>query len=273
MEYQKCFSDKLLKGYFMDTLLLEKKEGVAKVTINRPEVRNILDYETHLKLMALFKGELAEDEEIRVVILTGAGNKAFCAGADISIFKQITDAAKAVRRIDHVEGLLESIEGLDKPVIAMVNGHALGLGLLPALASDIAIASEEAKFGLPLISVAIAGGVARLAHNLGEKKVKELAMLGNPISAKEAEKLGLVNKVVKSEELEAEVSKVAKELKSKSPLTLKMIKRTVNLTFRSRESLGLTYDAMAQTFSLLTEDVQEGVTAFFEKRPPVWKGK
>ncbi len=257
----------------MNTLLLEKKEGVAKVTINRPEVRNVLDYETHLKLMALFRGELAEDEEIRVVILTGAGNKAFCAGADISIFKQITDAAKAVRRIDHVEGLLESIEELDKPVIAMVNGHALGLGLLPVLASDIAIASDEAKFGSPLISVAIAGGAARLAHNLGEKKVKELAMLGKPISAKKAGKLGLVNKVVKPEKLETEVNKVAQELKANSPLALKMTKRAINLTFRQRESFGLTYDAMVQLLSLLTEDVQEGVAAFFEKRAPVWKGK
>ena len=172
-----------------------------------------------------------------------------------------------------MEELARAIEELSKPVIARVNGPALGLGFLLVMASDFAIASEDALLGWPVISVGIAGGAARLAHILGEKKLKELILLGKVIRAGEAEALGLVTRVVPPEELDAEVEKVISELRRKSPIALKLTKRAINAAYRERESGGLLFDTAIQTISLLTEDVREGVEAFLEKREPRWKGK
>ncbi|HEY0005895.1 MAG TPA: enoyl-CoA hydratase-related protein [Pyrinomonadaceae bacterium] len=256
-----------------ETLLVERRDRVALITINRPEKRNALNIQTREE-GALVLEELREDESIRVVVFTGAGDKAFIAGADIAEFAGRT--ALTQRAVMLGRSLFTAIDSFPKPVIAMVNGYCLGGGCELALACDLRIASEAASFGQPEINLGIipgGGGTQRLTRLVGEGKAMELILTGDIINAQTALNIGLVNLVVSAEELEAKTMEMANRIAEKSPIALRMAKEAVKLASRSNldEGLRREVDLFALCFS--SEDKDEGVRAFLEKRKAVFKGR
>ena len=256
-----------------ETLLLEKRERVAVITINRPDKRNALNIKTREEGAALLD-QLRDDESVGVVVFTGAGDKAFIAGADITEFAGRT----AITQRDVMMGrsLFTAIDIFTKPVIAMINGYCLGGGCELALACDIRIASENASFGQPEINLGIipgGGGTQRLTRLVGEGKAMEMILTGEIIDAKTAFNVGLVNHVVPADHLEAKTMEIANRIAEKSPVALRLAKEAVKLTSRSNldEGLRREVDLFALCFS--TEDKNEGVSAFLEKRKPVFTGK
>ncbi|MDT4898044.1 MAG: enoyl-CoA hydratase [Acidobacteriota bacterium] len=256
-----------------ETLLVERRDRVALITINRPEKRNALNIKTREEGAALLE-ELRDDESVGVVIFTGAGDKAFIAGADIAEFAGRT--ALTQRDVMMGRSLFTAIDTFPKPVIAMINGYCLGGGCELALACDIRIASENASFGQPEINLGIipgGGGTQRLTRLVGEGKAMELILTGDIITAQTAYNLGLVNLVVPAADLEAKTMELANRIAEKSPVALRMAKEAVKLASRSLldEGLRREVDLFALCFS--SEDKDEGVSAFLEKRKPVFKGK
>ncbi len=256
-----------------ETILVERRERVAIITINRPEKRNALNIQTRAEGAAILD-ELRDDESIRVVIFTGAGDKAFIAGADIGEFAGRT--ALQQRAIMLERGLFNAIDTFPKPVIAMVNGYCLGGGCELALACDIRIASETASFGQPEINLGIipgGGGTQRLPRLVGEGKAMEMILTGEIINAQEAFRCGLVNQVVPTDHLAARTMEIANRIAEKSPIALRLAKEAVKLASRSNldEGLRREVDLFALCFS--SEDKDEGVKAFLEKRKADFKGK
>ncbi len=256
-----------------ETILVERRDHVATITINRPEKRNALNIQTRAEGAAVLD-QLRDDDSIRVVIFTGAGDKAFIAGADIGEFAGRT--ALSQRAIMLERGLFNAIDTFPKPVIAMVNGYCLGGGCELALACDIRIASETASFGQPEINLGIipgGGGTQRLTRLVGEGKAMEMILTGEIINAQEAFRIGLVNRVVPADELAAKTMEVANRIAEKSPIALRLAKEAVKLASRSNldEGLRREVDLFALCFS--SEDKDEGVNAFLEKRKADFKGK
>ena len=256
-----------------ETLLVERSNRVATITINRPEKRNALNIKTREEGAAALE-ELAADDEVRVVVFTGAGDKAFIAGADISEFQGRT--AVTQRSVMLGRSLFTAIDGFPKPVIAMINGYCLGGGCELALACDIRIASDRASFGQPEINLGIipgGGGTQRLTRLIGEGKAMELILTGDIIDARTAFNLGLVNMVVPAADLEGRTMELANRIAEKSPIALRMAKEAVKVASRSNldEGLRREVDLFALCFS--SEDKDEGVRAFLEKRKPAFKGK
>jgi enoyl-CoA hydratase len=256
-----------------ETLLLERRGRVAVITINRPEKRNALNIKTREEGAALIE-ELRGDDSVGVVVITGAGDKAFIAGADIAEFAGRT--AMMQRDVMVSRSLFNAIDSFPKPVIAMINGYCLGGGCELALACDIRIASENASFGQPEINLGIipgGGGTQRLTRLVGEGKAMEIILTGEIIDAKTAHAIGLVNHVVPLDQLEAKTMEIASRIAEKSPIALSLAKEAVKIASRSNldEGLRREVDLFALCFS--TEDKDEGVAAFLEKRKPVWKGK
>src|SRR6266516_4392403 len=256
-----------------ETLLLERRERVAIITINRPEKRNVLNIKTREEGAALIE-ELRGDDSVGVVVITGAGDKAFIAGADIAEFAGRT--AMMQRNVMVSRSLFNAIDSFPKPVIAIINGYCLGGGCELALACDIRIASENASFGQPEINLGIipgGGGTQRLARLVGEGEAMEMILTGEIIDAKTAHAIGLVNHVVPLDQLEAKTMEIASRIAEKSPIALSLAKEAVKIASRSNldEGLRREVDLFALCFS--TEDKDEGVKAFLEKRKPVWKGK
>jgi enoyl-CoA hydratase len=256
-----------------ETIKLENRAGVVILTINRPDKLNALNSKVHAEGVAALD-ELKTDDSARVIVITGAGEKSFIAGADISEFAGQTPTSQ--RNLFHQRSLFNSLDTFPKPVIAMINGFCLGGGCELALACDIRIANEKARFGQPEINLGIipgGGGTQRLTRLIGEGKSMEMILTGDMIDAPTALQLGLVNHVFTSEELETKTIALASKIAEKSPIALQLAKEAVKLASRSNldEGLRREVDLFAVCFS--TEDKEEGVSAFLEKRMPVFKGR
>ena len=256
-----------------ETILIEKRGSVAVLTINRPDKLNALSSKVHLEGVAALD-ELKKDDSVRVLVITGAGEKSFIAGADISEFEGKTPVTQ--RSGFYERTLFNSIDSFPKPVIAMINGFCLGGGCEIALACDIRIASENARLGQPEINLGIipgGGGTQRLTRLVGEGKSMEIILSGDMIDAHEAYNLGLVNHVYATEELESKTFALANKIAEKSPIALQMAKEAVKLASRSNLDEGLRREVDLVAICFSTEDKKEGVAAFLEKRKPIFKGK
>jgi enoyl-CoA hydratase len=256
-----------------ETITVEKRGAVAVLTINRPDKLNALNSKVHAEGVAALD-ELRRDESARVLVITGAGEKSFIAGADIGEFAGQTPVTE--RNIFFERSLFNSLDTFPKPVIAMINGFCLGGGNELAMACDLRVATEKARFGQPEINLGIipgGGGTQRLTKLIGETKAMELILTGDMIDAQTALNLGLVNYVYAPEELEVRTMELANKIAEKSPIALQLAKEAVKLASRSNldEGLRREIDLFAICFS--TEDKEEGVSAFLEKRKPVFKGK
>ncbi|MGE4589306.1 MAG: enoyl-CoA hydratase/isomerase family protein [Acidaminococcaceae bacterium] len=255
-----------------DKVLVDIKDNIALITINRPEVRNALDYETWRILQKTFL-ELDADPDVYVIMVTGAGDKAFVAGADLNSLK----VRSAVTTFNgESPRIVTSIEQVSKPTIAIINGFALGGGLELAMACDIRIAGKKAKLGQTEINVGIlpgAGGTQRLTRLVGTAKAKEMIFTGKIISAEEAEKIGLVNLVVEQEDLMQAAWSMAGEIAAKSQITLQVAKQVINQGAETDLSTGLMIEKLGQSFVFGTEDHLEGICAFLDKRKPSFKNK
>lgn len=253
----------------------EIEDRMAVVTINNPPV-NSLTMELVDELSEVIK-ELNANDGVGTVIITGAGQKAFVAGANIKMIKDIIDNDKsAFEDVRRMQDCFTSIENLDKVVIAAINGLALGGGCELALACDIRVAAEDATLGVPEVKLGLipgAGGTQRLARLLGKGKAKMLVLLGNPIGAREALNIGLVGKIVPAGEALHEAKKLAKTLLANAPLALRNGKKAINQGSDMTLEQGLMREADLVLDLFTTEDLKEGVSAFLEKRPPVFKGK
>jgi enoyl-CoA hydratase len=255
-------------------IIYAKEKGVARITINRPEVRNALNRATRSELSYAIE-EIEKDKDIRVVIITGAGDKAFISGADITEFREATPITIQEYTSTLGQELYNRIEDVSIPVIAMINGFCLGGGLELAMCCDIRIASENAKFGQPEIKVGFipgGGGTQRLPRLVGWGKAKELIYTGQIIDAVEAERIGLVEKVAPQDKLEEEVNQLAESIASKSPLIIKLAKKTINRGMYTDLAAGLNCERLTFALCFATEDRKEGINAFLEKRSPEFKG-
>jgi enoyl-CoA hydratase/carnithine racemase len=255
-------------------LLVEKEDGVATLTLNRPEVMNSFNF----PLLHALKEQIESfrfNRDIRVVIITGAGEKAFCAGADLK--ERATLSPDQVREfIFTIRNLFTSIEQLNKAVIAAVNGVALGGGTELALASDIRIASLNATLGLTETRLAIipgAGGTQRLPRLVGRGKAKELIFTGQRIGAEEALNIGLINKICEQKDLIDECKKMAAMICETGPIAIEQAKYAINYGIEADIHTGLAIESSSYWVTIPTEDRLEGLAAFKEKRKPVYKGK
>jgi len=254
--------------------LYEKSEGIATITINRPEALNAINEETILEILSEID-DAKKDESIKVIVITGAGDRAFSAGADIKMMKGVDPLrGRELSRLG--QRMCDEIEALEKPVIAAINGYALGGGLELAMACDLRIASEKARMGQTEINIGLIpgwGGTQRLPRFVGKGVAKEMIFTGKMIGAKEAEQLGLVNKVVAHDQLKSAVKELVNEIINKPPVGIKMAKELINSSLETPLTVGTLHEA--ECFSVLasTEDFKEGLTAFLEKRKPEFKGK
>jgi len=255
-------------------ILYEKSEGVATITINRPEALNAFNADVIHEILHALE-DVKADENVRVVILTGAGEKAFSAGADIKAMKGM-NALKARELSQMGEKLCSALENLEKPVIAAINGYALGGGLEVAMACDIRIASENAKMGQTEINIGLIpgwGGTQRLTRLIGMTKAKELIFTGKMIDAKTAEQLGLVNMVIPQDKFREAVRQFALELAQKAPVAIRVAKALINKGAEISLDAAIALEREGFGVVASTEDLQEGVSAFIEKRKPVFKGR
>ncbi len=255
-------------------ILLEKQENIATITISRPQVLNALNDETITELIHCFS-ELQKDSKVLAVILTGSGEKAFVSGADINELK-VVDAFGGVKKSLKGQELMFLMEGLDKAVIGAINGYALGGGCELALACDIRIASENAKLGLPEVSLGIFpgyGGTQRLPRLVGLGKAKELIFSGDLIDASEALRIGLVEKVVPLPELFPFCKNLASKIASRGPVAVKLAKKCINLSLDVDLKTGCDYEATQFGVICTSQDKLEGTSAFLEKRKPNFTGK
>lgn len=255
-----------------ENLILSKSDGIATITINRPQVRNALD-PAMWELIRKAVEDIAQDDAVQVLIVTGAGEEAFAAGADI---QWLHDRSMLATLESTVQRVLQTVEDLWKPSIAAVNGFALGGGCELALACDIRIASERAKFGQPEVRLGIipaGGGTQRLPRLVGVAKAKELIFTGEIIDAAEAARIGLVNRVVPHDELMPSAIELAKKIMRCGPLAVRMAKLSIQAGLNYGPGAGFEYERLAQTMLFGTEDRLEGTGAFLEKRRPVFKGR
>src|SRR4051812_302888 len=256
-----------------ETIKVENRGAIVVLTINRPDKLNALNKQVHAEAVAALD-ELRRDDSVRVLVITGSGEKSFVAGADIAEFQNETPVTQ--RDSFHDKTLFNSIDTFPKPVIAMVNGFCLGGGNELALACDLRICSENARFSQPEINLGLipgGGGTQRLTRLIGEGRSMEIMLTGETIDAQTAYNYGLVNHVYPAAELEAKTMELANKIAEKAPIALQLAKEAVKFASRSNldEGLRREVDLFALCFS--TEDKQEGVSAFLEKRKPVFKGK
>lgn len=255
-------------------LLVEDRGAVRRITLNRPDKLNALNHATLTELHAAFEAA-GRDPAVRVVVLTGAGPKAFVAGADIAEMNGLSPA-QARDFSAHGQALMTRIERLGKPVIAMVNGFALGGGLELAMACHLRIAADTAKVGQPEINLGLVpgfGGTQRLLRLAGRPAALELCLLGAPIDAARAAQLGILSRVVPADALEAEVEAVANQLANAAPLALRGILDAILLGGEAPLDSGLDYETQVFAVTFSTEDMKEGTSAFLARRKPQFTGR
>lgn len=255
-----------------ETLLVDVRDRVAVVTINRPEVRNAINAQVQADLRAAL-GTLRHDDAVGVVVLTGAGDKAFAAGADIGQLQGYslhTGLSSAMQR------LYDEVEEFEKPTIAAVNGYALGGGCELAMACDIRIATTTARFGLPETSLAVlpgAGGTQRLARLVGVGRAIDLILTARTLTAPEALATGLVTRVAEPAELLAAARDIALEILAKGPLAVRLAKLVIRSGLDADQRTGQVVERLAQALLYTTADKREGAAAFLDKRSPEWSGR
>ena len=251
------------------TLLLEKADGIALITINNPAVMNALTVASYQLLEQMLDG-LEHDSSVGVVLVTGAGEKAFVAGGDIRYLESLdVEAARAMALLAH--RIYDRIEAFPKPVIAVINGYALGAGCELAMACDLRIAAESARLGQPEVKLGIIpgfGGTQRLARLVGKGCAKELIFTGEMIDAREAWRIGLVNRVVPADRLMAEARTLAAKMLDKSASAIRIAKEAIDFGLEMDFARGCRYEAELFGFCFATADAREGLKAFVEKRPP-----
>lgn len=256
-------------------IVYEQAEAVVTITINRPHRLNALSVRTVNEMIAALT-QVGADETARVVVITGAG-KAFCAGADLKDAPDTMTPQMAHEVVGLYLDLIVAIRNVEKPVVAKVNGLAMGGGCCTALAADMRIASEEASFGLPFVKIGISGadmGATYLLPRLvGHGAATEMLMTGESIDAAEAYRIGLVNRVVPRDELDAATDEMVQRLAARPPLGLKFTKKALQTSPDRDWQAQFDYELFAQVACLLTEDYQEGRRAFLEKRDPVFQGR
>src|SRR5258706_3287521 len=258
----------------LENVLYEKKGAVAYVTVNRPKLLNALNTPTWVDLADAFH-EARHDAEVRGVILTGAGDKAFIAGADISELG-LLDALGAEESSRFGQGVLDVIESFGKPVIAAINGFALGGGCETAMACTMRIAAEHAKFGQPEVKLGLlpgGGGTQRLPRLVGKGRALQLILTGETISAQEAYRIGLVNEVVPAANLIARAETILKQMSANAPIAVKFSLEAANKGLETSQSEGLALEASYFGICAATEDKKEGTSAFLEKRAPKFRGR
>jgi enoyl-CoA hydratase/carnithine racemase len=257
-----------------ENVLYEKKGAIAYVTLNRPKVMNALSHATWEDLEATFE-DARNDAAVRGVILTGAGDKAFIAGADISELARVT-AVEAEQSSAYGQKVLNLIENLGKPVIAAINGFALGGGCETAMACTLRIATENAKFGQPEVKLGVipgGGGTQRMPRLIGKGRALQLILTGGMISAPEAYRIGLVNEVVPSAQLITRAETILNEIFANAPLAVKFSLQAVNNGLETTLAEGLSLEASLFGLCAGTEDKKEGTSAFLEKRKPQFQGR
>ena len=258
----------------LENVLYEKKGAIAYVTLNRPKVLNALNQRTWENLRTAFE-DARDDAQVRGVILTGAGDKAFIAGADISELSHVT-AIEAEKSSTYGQEVLNLVENLGKPVIAAVNGFALGGGCETAMACTIRVASEHAKFGQPEVTLGLipgGGGTQRLPRLIGKGRALQIILSGEMISAQEAFRIGLVNEVVPAAELITRAEAILKRIFSNAPVAVKYLLEAVNKGMETSQAEGLSLEASLFGLCAGTEDKKEGTSAFLEKRKPQFQGR
>ncbi|RFF30082.1 enoyl-CoA hydratase/isomerase family protein [Wenzhouxiangella sediminis] len=257
-----------------DNLLISDREAVRTITINRPDKLNALNRQTLMELAEAMTAA-QEDDGVRVIVLTGSGEKAFVAGADIGeIREQTAVEARAFSALG--QDLMSRIQASDKPVIAAINGFALGGGMELALGCHLRLASDNARLGLPEIKLGIMpgfGGTQRLLRLAGTTRALEMALTGEPIKAERAEQLGVVNRVVGQDELSSAVAELADQLAKAAPEAVRGILQAINQGAETDLQTGLALETARFALCCATEDMKEGTGAFLEKRTPQFQGK
>jgi enoyl-CoA hydratase len=255
-------------------VLYEKKDAIAYVTVNRPKVLNALNTPTWKDLRTAFE-DARDDTAIRGVILTGAGNKAFIAGADIGELAHVA-AFEAEQSSRFGQEVLDLIENLGKPVVAAVNGFALGGGCETAMACTIRLAVDTAKFGQPEVTLGLVpggGGTQRLPRLVGKGRALQLILSGEMISAQEAYRIGLVNEIVPAADLITRAEAILKKIGSNAPIAVKFALEAANKGLDTSQGEGSLLEASYFGLCAATEDKKEGTTAFLEKRAPQFRGR
>jgi len=258
----------------LENVLYEKKGAIAYVTLNRPKVLNALNRRTWEDLRTVFE-DVQADAAVRGAILTGAGDKAFIAGADIGELAQVS-AVEAKTSSSFGQAVLDLIENLWKPVIAAVNGFALGGGCETAMACTIRIASENARFGQPEVGLGLipgGGGTQRLPRLVGKGRALQLILAGEMISAEEAHRIGLVNEVVPASELITRAEAILKRIFANAPIAVRLSLEAVNRGLETSQAEGLALEASLFGLCAATEDKNEGTQAFLSKRAPRFQGR
>jgi enoyl-CoA hydratase len=258
-----------------EDILVEIEEPIGVITLNRPSVRNALRSKL-LEELAAALGEMERNPRIGAVVITGAGEKAFAAGADIGELNALTTAGSGTEQARKGQALTRRIERMRQPVVMAVNGFALGGGCELAMAGDVLIAGENAKFGQPEVNLGLIpgyGGSQRTTRLVGKGMAAYLCLTGEIVDAQEALRIGLVQRVVPAAELMKEAKRIATVIASKAPLAIAACKRVINNGAHLSIDDALELEALEFGLLVNTEDIKEGTGAFLEKRKPVWQGK